>query len=598
MLPRLPGFTTGLERRHAWQPRIQALLRRDCIEALGEPAPPFIGVRWLCSQQPGHLRMVHEPEEWHHYHRRKWPRLRIIMDSYHAEAYGKCSILQFLFLLREYYDLTLAPMQVYCDNEALVETVNKAREQSRLQFPNDALTASWDVVQAVVRLAKLLLQITFHHIKGHQDTQVALDKLSRPAKLNVQADKLAGSYQLLSSHKNIQAPMIEGTHCHLIYDGQTVASKHRKHIRDHGRTKDLKTYIEQKTGMSEAAFAEIDWQSHERSVNTFKDGPHIFLVKFLHGWLPVGKLVSRYNPVKYPSACPSCDEPVEDSKHFLTCLNLERRKWHATLMTSLRHRCESVDTDPALLDLLLWGLNHWLQGTPIPAHRVPERIAHLLHSQTTIGWDNFLLGRWSKHWTTLQLQYLQQNHIEVKKNNHGILWSSNIIRLMWDHCYKEWKTRNSARHGKDVEDKAQRRLETAHRGIRDLYDLKPRCSLQAQQHYFYPTVEDHFCRDTDARSLENWLETYQPMIMQNIRHRQNNSDRRLHQIDDVFHLIRTVPPRDPTPTMAPRQCTPTLTTRPINTYFRPHRITSPTPTLETPTTTARTTSTSNNPRPP
>ncbi|KAG7374486.1 hypothetical protein IV203_013581 [Nitzschia inconspicua] len=349
------------------------------------------------------------------------------MDSYSAEAYGKCSILQFLFLLREYYDLSLAPMQVYCDNKALVENVNKAREQSRPQFPNDALKASWDVLQAVVRLAKLLPQITFHHIRGHQDTQVALDKLSRPAKLNVQADKLAGSYQHLSSHKNIQAPMIEGTNCHLIYDGQTVASKHRKHIRDHRRTKELKTYIKQKTGMSEAAFADIDRQSHERSVNTFKDGPHIFLVKFLHGWLPVGKLVSRYNPVKYPSACPSCDEPVEDSKHFLTCLNPEHRKWRVTLTTSLRHRCESVDTDPALLDLLLWGLNHWIQGAPIPAHRVPEWIAHLLHSQTTIGWDNLLLGRWSKHWTTLQLQYLQRNHIEVKNKNHGLLWSSNIV---------------------------------------------------------------------------------------------------------------------------------------------------------------------------
>ncbi|KAG7362528.1 hypothetical protein IV203_025412 [Nitzschia inconspicua] len=144
----------------------------------------------------------------------------------------------------------------------------------------------------------------------------------------------------------------------------------------------------------------IDWPSHERSVNMFKDGPHIFLVKFLHGWLPVGKLVSRYDPFKYPSACPSCDEPSEDSKHFLTCPNPERCKWHAALTTSLRHRCESVDTDPALLDLLLWGLNHWNQGTPIPTHRVPEQIAHLLHSQTTIGWDNFLLGRWSKHWTS------------------------------------------------------------------------------------------------------------------------------------------------------------------------------------------------------
>ncbi|KAG7361856.1 reverse transcriptase RNA-dependent DNA polymerase [Nitzschia inconspicua] len=523
------------------------------------------------------------------------PAYGLPMDSYRAEAYGKCSILQFLFLLREYYDLTLAPMQVYCDNEALVENVNNAREQSRPQFPNDALKASWDVLQAVVRLAKLLPQITFHHIRGHQDTQVPLDKLSRPAKLNVQADKLAGSYQRLSSHKTIQAPMIDGTNCHLIYDGQTVASKHRKNIRDHRRTKELKTYIKQKTGMSEAAFADIDWQSHERSVNTFKDGPHIFLVKFLHGWLPVGKLVSRYNPIKYPSACPSCDEPVEDFKHFLTCPNPERRKWHATLTTSLRHRCESVDTDPALLDLLLWGLNHWLQSAPIPAHRVPDRISHLLHSQTTIGWDNFLLGRWSKHWTTLQLQYLQRNHIEVKHKNHGLSWSSNIIRLMWDHCYKEWTTRNKARHGKDAEDKAQRRLEKSHRNIRDLYKLKPKCSLQAQRHYFYPTVEDHFRTDPDANSLENWLETYEPMIKQNIRHRRTNSDRRLRQIDEVFQLTRTAPPHNPTPTTVPRQRTPTLTTRPITTYFPPNRITSPTPTLETTTTTARTTITSNNP---
>ncbi|KAG7362712.1 hypothetical protein IV203_026072 [Nitzschia inconspicua] len=167
---------------------------------------------------------------------------------------------------------------------------------------------------------------------------------------------------------------------------------------------------------------------------------------------------------------------------------------------------------------------------------------------------------------------------------------------MWDHCYKEWKTRNKARHGKDAEDKAQRRLEESHRNIRDLYELKPKCSLQAQRHYFYPTVEDHFRTDLDANSLENWLETYEPMIKQNIRHRRTNSDRRLRQIDEVFQLTRTALPHNPTPTTVPRQRTPTLTTRPITTtYFPPNRITSPTPTLETTTTTARTTITSNNP---
>ncbi|KAG7351348.1 hypothetical protein IV203_010708 [Nitzschia inconspicua] len=269
----------------------------------------------------------------------------------------------------------------------------------------------------------------------------------------------------------------------------------------------------------------------------------------------MGKLVYRYNPVKYPSACPSCDEPTEDSKHVVTCPNPERRKWQAALKTSLWHR----------------------------SHGVPEPMAHLLHSQTTIGLDNFLLGRWSKHWTTLQLQYLQWNHIEVKNKNHVLSWSSNIIRLMWDHCYKEWKTRNKARHGNNAKDNTQRQLEKAHQTIRDLYDLKPKCSLQAQRHYFYPAVEDHFCTDTVASSLENWLETYEPMIMQNIRHRQTNSDHGLRLIDEVFQQTRTVPPHNPTPTMVSRQRTPRLTTRPINTYFLPNRITSPTSTLETTT---------------
>ncbi|KAG7374505.1 hypothetical protein IV203_013600 [Nitzschia inconspicua] len=95
-------------------------------------------------------------------------------------------------------------MHVYCHNQDLVVHVNKASKQSRPQFPNEALKASWDVLQAVVRLAKFLLQLTFHHMKGHQDRQVALDKLSRPTKLNIQADKLSGNYQRLSSHKHTQ----------------------------------------------------------------------------------------------------------------------------------------------------------------------------------------------------------------------------------------------------------------------------------------------------------------------------------------------------------------------------------------------------------
>ncbi|KAG7338977.1 hypothetical protein IV203_016254 [Nitzschia inconspicua] len=354
--------------------------------------------------------------------------------------------------------------------------------------------------------------------------------------------------------------MIEGTHYHLVYNGQIVASKHRKHIRDHRCTKELKMFIMQKTQLSEAAFADIDWQSHKRSVTHVQRRPKHIPCQVSTQMAPSGKVSI---PVKYPGVCPSCNEPIEDFKHFLTCPNLERRKWHAILKTSLRHRSPRY-TDPS---------PHSTRADCPPTSQSDyDRVGQLLPF------------RWSKHWTTLQLQYLQRNHIEVKNKNHGLSWSSNILHLMWDHCYEEWIIRNKDRHGKDADDKAQRRLEKAHRSIRELYDLKPKCSLQAQQHYFYPTVEDHFRRDTGASSLENWLETYEPMIIQNARHRKNTSDVRLRPIHKVFCLIRTAPPRNPITMMAPRQRTPTLTTRPITTYFHPHRITSPTLTLDTNTT--------------
>ncbi|KAG7373135.1 hypothetical protein IV203_033859 [Nitzschia inconspicua] len=259
---------------------------------------------------------------------------------------------------------------------------------------------------------------------------------------------------------------------------------------------------------AEAAFVDIDWQCHERSGNTFKDGPHMFLVEFLYGWLPLGKLVSRYNPVKFPIVCPSCDEPNEDFKHFLTCPNPERRKWHAALKTSLRHRCDPQSTRA--------------DGPPTPQPDY-DRVGQLTPRPVVQALDHppVAIPTTESHW--------------------------------------------------------------------DLYDLKPKCSLQSQRRFYYPTVEDHFRRDTDASSLENWLETYEAMIMQSVRDCRTNSDRRLRQIDEVFHFVRTAPPRNPTPTMA------SATTYYANTdnsshqhILPPQRITSPISTLETTTTTART----------
>jgi len=151
--------------------------------------------------------------------------------------------------------------------------------------------------------------------------------------------------------------LFTGVICHLCINKETIGSKHRKLIRDVRRRQDVKRYIQKKANMDEGAFSEIDWNSHEQTVRSFQSGTRIFLVKFLHRWLPVGKHVSRYDPTKYRGNCHSCDEPVEDFHHFLSCPDPERKEWQSTLRTKIRERCKYPKTDAALLDLLLYGFN-------------------------------------------------------------------------------------------------------------------------------------------------------------------------------------------------------------------------------------------------
>jgi hypothetical protein len=61
----------------------------------------------------------------------------------------------------------------------------------RPEFPNETLSPSWDLHQAIYRELTKLPSITIHHIKAHQDRTTPNAQLSLEAKLNIEADKLA-----------------------------------------------------------------------------------------------------------------------------------------------------------------------------------------------------------------------------------------------------------------------------------------------------------------------------------------------------------------------------------------------------------------------
>jgi len=63
------------------------------------------------------------------------PAYGAFMDSYRAEAYGQLSLVVFLNLLFKFFDQPMPEITLYCDNKAVVETVNKLLTRKRPDFP-------------------------------------------------------------------------------------------------------------------------------------------------------------------------------------------------------------------------------------------------------------------------------------------------------------------------------------------------------------------------------------------------------------------------------------------------------------------------------
>jgi ribonuclease HI len=208
------------------------------------------------------------------------------VDSFRAEAYGLLSASMYLNLLAEHFHATIPKVEIHTESESSIKRIVKSRNRQCLTFPNETLSPSWDVHQAIQRELKKLPNLSVHHVQSHQDRATPLDQLSPIARLNITEDELASTAYDSSTFDEL-VPMAPGVGAHLEINGNTLVSKYRSTSRDIRRTQNIKVWIKEKTGMTDDAFAQVDWQSHTMAVSR-SQLQHPFIVKLLHQLLPVG----------------------------------------------------------------------------------------------------------------------------------------------------------------------------------------------------------------------------------------------------------------------------------------------------------------------
>ena len=184
----------------------------------------------------------------------------------------------------------------------------------------------------------------------------------------------------------------------------------------------LEKYLLDKYNWSAPIYNNINWTAHYASIKK-SSPPHKFIIKFIHGWLPIRNMMHRFH-TKYEAKCPSCSHNPEDINHFLQCPTCQ--EWKTSMYARLEQYFTHTSTQPALADLLQECLHQWLHtDSPAFLNPSPQHIK-LLTQQARIRWDQ-LFHRWfSKQWSIIQHDYISQlqTHLKVPPHKHGYVASS------------------------------------------------------------------------------------------------------------------------------------------------------------------------------
>ena len=461
------------------------------------------------------------------------------------------SILRFFLHLLQYC-ISITPIRgiVACDNESLVNTVLNLQHpqppktrispavshQHPATPPNRALSPDWDIINEIVHtLQSLPFSPTIQHIKGHQDDHDEYDDLPILAQLNVDADRFAGMYQDQHGKYQPTVPLMPNTGAQLHLSDATVTTKYKQAIAYADTAPALRQYIAERNHWTEATMQQIDWKAHGTALKRQrKDACH--LTKLVHDILPTNKAVSRYDPNRTEN-CRTCTCPVEDRDHILKCPHRSRSEWRTSFLIALRKRCDQLDTQPYIQEILLDGVEAWFSETQIDATKYPDRFSNLIRQQNSIGWRQVFNGRFSTEWSSLQDYHLFQTG-KSSKTRTGTLWTVSITICIWDNFKTVWTTRNEIIHGHDdtTRNAAKRRIAQAN--IRRIYDKRNQLMPNDQQHLF-DNIDTHLQKPT--RSLINWYNTYQPMFSHSIKEAQRRS---LLGVRSLRHYFQVPPPTE------------------------------------------------------
>jgi hypothetical protein len=428
--------------------------------------------------------------------------------SFRAEGYGLLANLRLVYHLLSFFELplTLPPLTIVSDNAGLLQRISAALSTKYVR-PRKFLSSEIDIEMQIIDTLHLLdTDVSFSHVKGHQDDSIDPTELPWHAQLNIRCDAIATETLTTVEHETT-VPFLPASEVSLSIADTTLTHHVPSQIRRLHASQQQRIYLcKHHSWVLPSLFDTVHWDVVRPALLAFSFAKKKRLTEWINKILPLQVQQFRFQQSS-SSRCPSQCGADETYHHFLRCPHPARTVHLMTLQSDLKVLAASHRLDPSLARILFSFLCQYTGEEPLPPPTKPNHL-RLFQTQLALGPDSLLFGFFHDQWVPLQHEYLGLRKLPRSKNQ-AFLCIRSLVITIFDSWFHLWLLRNSHLHGTSANNlHSYRRLQLL-REIRDLYDSAP-SMLRHDRDIFRHDYESFL--EVPERALLSFVKFAKPVV--------------------------------------------------------------------------------------
>lgn len=375
-----------------------------------------------------------------------------------AELQGQTAIFLMLALLAQYVGIIGGKIITYCDNQAVVQKMQKGWQLWRYQHTKGADSDLQAQLRQTLQDLHVNKEITYETkwVKGHQDDNGDIRSLPRQVALNVRMDSDTKQAYALPQQWQTQRhiPVFRSEGCAIYIGDRKITYNLHMNLCERWHEEEAKTYLLQRHHLNADLIPLVSWQAMRNGLSKLSPHRRATAVKAIHRHLPTQEKLFKQGRVTMSSICTRCLQREETNAHVYCCTNTDavtqrKKDWMDLWKHLHRNRTAKVieQTWHTHLQPLL-GIplgNSVIDGLQLVHGDLEALVQLAIDEQTQIGWDKLLFGFGTITWKTIQ-EFMDE-HNPKKPQRTGAVWTNTAIHQMLKFSLRCWKQRNATVHG-------------------------------------------------------------------------------------------------------------------------------------------------------